>query len=323
VSAFLRSMAGRVFVALALGMTGATAMAFAVAGLRVHHPVVIVVFVGCLLALAYAVARMATRPLDDLASAAARLGSDIDASPLPERGPGEVRAATAAFNAMQGRIRRDVRERTSMLAAITHDLQTPVTRLRLRLEKVADDELRAKLIDDLSVMSDTIREGLDLARSLDEREPLAHVDLDSLLESLCADAQEAGHDVTLDGRTTVSVLCAPNSLRRCVMNLMDNALAYGRFARVQSAAAGGRAVVRIRDGGPGIPEDRLQAVLDPFVRIETSRSRETGGTGLGLTIANNIAKRLGGTIALRNCPEGGLEVTLDLPASSHPTGDSQ
>jgi signal transduction histidine kinase len=219
----------------------------------------------------------------------------------------------AQLIATLARIRRDVRERTSMLAAITHDLQTPVTRLRLRLEKVADAALRAKLVADLAAMSETIREGLDLATSLDAREPLQRVDFDALIESLCADAQDAGQDVSVAGRTGAAVRAAPNALRRCVMNLLDNAIAYGRSARVEILRESGYAVARIRDAGPGIPEESLEAVLDPFVRVETSRSRETGGTGIGLTIANNIATRLGGSIALRNHPEGGLEVTLRLP----------
>jgi signal transduction histidine kinase len=279
-------------------------------------PIFALVFAACILALAYAIARMATRPLSELASAAVRLGRNIESPPLPESGPAEVRDAAVAFNAMQARIRRDVQERTYMLAAITHDLQTPLTRLRLRLEKVDSAELRDKLVADLSAMQGTIREGLELARSADLREPLIPIDFDSLLDSACADAQDAGQDVTLHGKTGAAVLGAPNALRRCLMNLLDNAVKYGGFARVEATLEGARAIVRIRDGGPGIPEDRLGAVLDPFFRLESSRSRETGGTGLGLTIARNIAERHGGTLALRNLPEGGLEATLAIPRSN-------
>jgi len=311
--AFFDSMAGRLLLFLTAGTILTIVIAFGFAFSRVHHPIIMLVYFVCLLALAFFVSRVATRPLRDLASAATRLGADIESDPLPERGPTEVREAAVAFNAMQTRIRRDVRERTSMLAAITHDLQTPVTRLRLRLEKVTDDDLRAKLVADLAAMSETIREGLDLATSLDGREPRQRVDLDSLIQSLCADAHDAGHDVTASGTTGATVLASPNALRRCVTNLLDNAVAYGQYARVESTVEGGYAAVRIRDGGPGVPDDRLHAVLEPFVRVETSRSRETGGTGIGLTIANNIATRLGGSIALRNHPEGGLEVTLRLP----------
>ncbi len=319
--ASLNSMAGRVFVLLLLGIVGSAFLTLhanaAAHGIPTMRPYVLpVVFAVSVLAVAYGVARMSTRPLRELGSAAIRLGRDIDAKPLPERGPTEVRDAAIAFNAMQTRIQRDVRERTSMLAAITHDLQTPVTRLRLRLEKVHDEELRARLIDDLAMMRETIAEGLDLARSLEPDGPLQRVDLDSLLDSVCADAQDAGHDVTLTGCTHAPVRGAPNALRRCIMNLLDNAIAYGRFARVESVAESGNAVVRIRDGGPGIPPEHLRAVFDPFYRVEGSRSRDTGGTGVGLTIARNVAERYGGTIALCNHPDGGLEVTLELPVAT-------
>ena len=312
--AFARSIAGRVFLYLVAGISASVILNTALALWRVHHPFIFLAFVIAMLALSYAVARIVTRPLSDLASAAERLERDLDSLPIPERGPTEVRLASAAFNAMQQRIARDVRERTYMLAAITHDLQTPVTRLRLRLEKVSEEGLRAKLVADLDAMRATIREGLDLATSLDTREPLQPIDLDSMLESVVADAVDTGHDVTLSGSTHAFVLGVPNGLRRCMTNLLDNAIAYGRCARVECETRGARAIVRVRDGGPGIPVERLREVLDPFVRLETSRSRETGGTGIGLTIARNVVGRMGGTLVLRNHPEGGLEVRVDFPA---------
>ncbi len=270
--------------------------------------------------LAYLVARMTARPIRQLAAAAGALGSDLDRPPLPETGPTEIRLAASAFNAMQARIRRQVQHRTHMLAAITHDLQTPLTRLRLRFEKVTDLELRTKLVDDLAVMQSMVREGLDLARSMDSPEPLQRLDLDSLIDSVCADATDAGHDVNQSGRAGVPVLAQPNALRRCLTNLIDNALKYGKRARVivtrELQRDGDRLVVRIRDAGSGLPEDQLEAVFDPFFRLETSRSRDTGGTGLGLTIARNIAENHGGTLHLRNHPDGGLEATLQLPVKS-------
>ncbi len=313
---FLRSMAGRVFLWLLLGTASSALLTAHIAMHWMWHPLILAIFVASTLALAYIVARLSMAPLRELASAATRLGRNIDTEPLPERGPSEVREAAVAFNTMQKRIQRDVRERTYMLAAITHDLQTPLTRLRLRLEKVQDDELRGRLIDDLASMRETVGEGLDLARSIDLHDALRRIDIDSLLESLCADAQDAGHDVTLKGATHASVLGVPNALRRCMMNLLDNALAYGTYARVSSATEGRRAIVRIRDGGPGIAEECLHAAFDPFFRIESSRSRETGGTGIGLTIARNIVERHGGVIALRNHPDGGLEATIELPIGS-------
>lgn len=272
-----------------------------------------IVFPLCLGLLAYVVARMATRPLGRLASAATALGRDINQPPLPEGGPSEVRHAAAAFNVMQARIRSYVEERTEMLAAIAHDLQTPVTRLRLRLEKVEDEDLRNKLVADLGAMQDMIREGLDLAMSLDAGGMMQRVDLDSLLSSVCADAVDAGQDVTLHGHTGASIPALPLALQRCLANLIDNAVKYGGYARVTAAREGNRAVIRVTDGGPGIPEAHMDKVFDPYYRVEASRSRETGGTGLGLTIARNIAQRHGGTLVLRNAVSGALECTLTLP----------
>jgi len=267
----------------------------------------------CLGLLAYVVARMATRPLKQLALAATELGGDINRPPLVEQGPVEVRDAAAAFNAMQTRIRRYVEERTEMLAAIAHDLQTPLTRLRLRLEKVNDAELRDKLVDDLASMQIMIREGLDLATSIDAGGLMQRVDVDSLLSSVCADAVDAGHDVTLAGQTRASILAIPGALQRCLTNLIDNAVKYGGYARVTAGCEARDVVIRVTDSGPGIPEAQLERVFDPFYRLETSRSRETGGTGLGLTIARNIAHKHGGTLTLRNKPGGGLECLLVLP----------
>lgn len=263
--------------------------------------------------LAAIVARMTMRPLKRLAQAATDLGNDIERAPLPERGAREIRLAAAAFNAMQARIRNHIRQRAHILAAVTHDLQTPLTRLRLRLEKVDDVELREKLISDLSAMQGMVREGLELARSMDSAEAMQRLDLDSLIDSVCADAADAGQAVTVAGSTHASLMARPIALRRCLTNLIDNAVKYGHSAQVNAAREDGYIVIRIKDNGPGIPENELEKVFEPFYRVESSRSRETGGTGLGLTIARNIAEQHGGTIRLRNHPAGGLEVNLSLP----------
>jgi signal transduction histidine kinase len=270
-------------------------------------------FPVCLALLAYMIARMATRPLEALAKAATALGGDINRPPLVERGPAEVRDAAAAFNVMQARIRRYVAERTEMLAAIAHDLQTPLTRLRLRLEKVKDTELRDKLVDDMASMQSMIHEGLDLATSIDAGGLMQLVDVDSLLSSVCANATDAGHDVTLVGQTRASIPAIPGALQRCLNNLIDNAVKYGGHARVTAGCEAGNVVIRVADGGPGIPAAQMERVFDPFYRLETSRSRESGGTGLGLTIARNIAHKHKGTLTLRNKPDGGLECLLVLP----------
>lgn len=273
------------------------------------YAILFLLSIGVLAAL---VARMTMRPLKQLAQAATELGHDIERAPMPERGAKEIRQAAAAFNTMQSRIRQHIRQRSQILAAITHDLQTPLTRLRLRLEKVDDAELREKLISDLSAMQSMVREGLDLARSMDSAEPMQRLDLDSLIDSVCADAADAGQEVTWDGRTNAALMARPVALRRCLTNLIDNACKYGGYAKVSASRSAGAVQIRIKDGGPGIPEDELARVFEPFYRLESSRSRETGGTGLGLTIARNIAEQHGGSITLKNAAEGGLEVCFTL-----------
>jgi signal transduction histidine kinase len=273
----------------------------------------IAIFLVSVAVLAYLVARMTTRPLKQLAQAAKDLGNDINHPPLGLTGADEIRQASAAFNAMQARIRQYIFQRTQMLAAITHDLQTPLTRMRLRLEKVSEPELQERLIGDLSAMQAMVREGLDLARSMDTTEAMQMLDLDSLLDSVVADAAESRQRVSLCGHAGMALLGRPIDLRRCLVNLIDNAVKYGHAAKVSVDRINGAARIRIRDAGPGIPGGELARVFDPFYRVETSRSRESGGTGLGLTIARNIAEQHGGSISLSNHPEGGLEATLMLP----------
>ncbi len=263
--------------------------------------------------LAYLVTRMTMRPLKQLAQAAKDLGNDINHPPLALTGASEIRQASAAFNAMQARIRQHIFQRTQMLAAITHDLQTPLTRLRLRLEKVADSDLHERLVGDLSAMQSMVKEGLDLARSMDSTEAMQALDVDSLLDSVCSDAADAGQNVTLEGQAGMALMGRPIAMRRCLVNLIDNAVKYGQYAQVTVERLAGAARIRIRDGGPGIAPDQLSKVFEPFYRIETSRSRESGGTGLGLTIARNIAEQHGATVLLSNHVDGGLEVTLVVP----------
>ena len=282
-------------------------------GEQSDYRIVFAVFLVSVTALAYLVARMTTRPLKQLAQAAKDLGNDINHPPLALAGASEIRQASAAFNAMQARIRQHIFQRTQMLAAITHDLQTPLTRMRLRLEKVGDNELQQRLVDDLSAMQAMVREGLDLARSMDTTETMQPLDLDSLLGSVCCDATDAGQQVEVIGSANRALMGRPMALRRCLVNLIDNAVKYGKKAVVTVDSAGGAARIRIRDNGPGIAPIEQARVFEPFYRVELSRSRESGGTGLGLTIARNIAEQHGGAISLCNHPDGGLEVTLVLP----------
>jgi signal transduction histidine kinase len=279
-------------------------------------------FMICVMGLAYLVARLTTDPLLRLAQAALELGRDIDRQPLPEAGPREIRHATRAFNLMQSRLSSHIQQRNQMLAAISHDLQTPLTRMRLRLEKVTDEQLQEKLLSDLSAMQSLVAEGLAVARSVESREPLVKLNLASLLDSLVEDAREAGQPVEFSCEIQPLIKARPNDLKRCLTNLIDNAVKYGKVAKVsvQRAAAGSDAysnlvpelIIRIADEGPGIPSDKLEAVFEPFHRLEHSRSRDTGGSGVGLTIARNIAQRHGGDLWLENGTQG-LVALLRLP----------
>jgi signal transduction histidine kinase len=260
------------------------------------------------------VVRHLTKPLGTFARAAQRLGVDVKAPPIPESGPAEVRQATRAFNEMQERIRRFVEDRTQMLAAISHDLGTPITRLRLRAELVEDEDQKEKMLADLDDMEKMVSSALAFARDEAASEPHAMVDLRTLLQRVCDDMVDAGHAVTLDiGDDTVPFGCRPAALRRALTNIFDNAVRYGHQARVSLDYDQDMVLVRVDDDGPGIPKELQEDVFKPFRRIEVSRSRETGGTGLGLTIARTIIRAHGGDVMLSNRSEGGLRVDVRLP----------
>ncbi len=283
-------------------------------GILAVDPLFLTLLVLAIGVLAYVVARMASQPLQRLAGAATALGDDLQREPMPVTGPLEVQRAAEAFNAMQTRLQRTLGERTQMLAAITHDLQTPVTRLRLRLENVTDDALRERLIGDLAAMQALIREGLELARSAESAEQRAALDLDSLLESIVEDSAEAGAQARFEQGSGAVLMLRPLAMHRLFSNLVDNAVSYGHSAQVRVEQGADGVTVRVRDQGPGLAEDELEAVFDPFVRLETSRSRETGGAGLGLTIARALAEKDGARLVLRNHPQGGLEAVVHWPA---------
>ncbi|MGB7540882.1 MAG: ATP-binding protein [Burkholderiales bacterium] len=257
--------------------------------------------------------RWATRPLAALADAAEELGKNINRPPLAETGPIEVVRAARAFNTMQARLIRYLRDRTQVLAAMSHDLKTPITRLRLRAELLDDPSLRAKFTGDLGEMESMVGATLDFMRGLESDEPARPVDIMALLESLQADLVETGGRVTIAGAPLKPYPGRPRALRRCLMNLLENAIKYGKSAVIAVDDNDDRLEIRIRDEGPGIPEPELERVFEPYYRLEGSRNRETGGTGLGLTIARSIAEAHGGRLGLRNRPEGGLEARLTLP----------
>ena len=262
---------------------------------------------------AWVAVRLVTRPLAQLSAAADDLGPDLTARSLAEEGPTEVAHAARAFNAMQQRIAGYMAERVEILAAISHDLQTPITRMRLRTEMMDNAHDREKFRQDLDAMHSLVREGVTYARTLHgATEPPLRIDADALLESLVADYEDVGQPVRLEGKAGAPIVSRPNALRRILMNLIDNALKFGSDVRLCVHAEGGRLVLRVLDDGPGIPPDELDAVLKPFYRVESSRNRSTGGTGLGLAIAHQLAMAMGAELTLHNRAEGGLEARLAL-----------
>ena len=268
------------------------------------------VLIGAALILAFVVATLTTAPIRDLARAAARLGENLDQPPLALKGPSEVRQAAAAFNGMQARIRRTLEDRTFMLAAITHDLQTPLTRQRLRIERLSDPVQREQMLDDYRIMRDLIRDGLEIARGGMTPPALQPLDIASLLESLCEDAVAAGQDVVLVGSTDATVLADPASLQRCLLNLVENAVKYGERARLSARRVDDAVEISVVDDGPGIEAGRLQDAVQPFVRLE--KETMTLGTGLGLAIARLLAERNGSPLVLATAPGGGLSASIRL-----------
>lgn len=286
---------------------------------RLFDPAFVSLFGAGIVLLAYVTALRAGAPLRRLAQASTLLGNDLHRQPLALTGPSEVRQAIAAFNSMQARLQRHFAERTQMLAAITHDLQTPLTRLRLRLERVEDVDLRERLIADMQAMRALIDEGLELARTAETPEAAVMLDLDSVLESLVEDAAETGLKAEFVGGCGAVLPLRPLATRRVFSNLIDNALVHGGSVAVRAEQTNTSVSVFVRDHGTGMSPEILERAFDPFFRAEESRSRETGGTGLGLTIARMLAAKIGATLQLRNHPEGGLEaevkwLTAELPA---------
>ncbi|MGE5669309.1 MAG: ATP-binding protein [Betaproteobacteria bacterium] len=255
-----------------------------------------------------------TRSLKQLARAAESIGVDPEGPPLPEVGPSEVRAVIRAFNRMRLQLRSYLLERARMLGAISHDLRTPITRLRLRAEMIHDPDSRAKFVRDLDEMEAMAGSALEFFKSLGDEPQRQPVDVGALLGSLCEDWCETGADVTVQGVPRGPYNGHPQALRRCLDNLVENALRYGERARITIEDDAVSLRIAVRDDGPGIPEQDLERVFEPFLRLEASRNRDSGGTGLGLAIARNIARWHGGDIHLHNAANGkGLIAELVLP----------
>jgi signal transduction histidine kinase len=248
-----------------------------------------------------------------LANAAQRLGNDVNAPPIPETGTIETRRASRAFNDMQTRLRQFIDNRTRLLAAVSHDLRTPLTLLRLRTENVADGDEKDKMLATLTDMEAMIGATLQYARDEMANEPIRKTDLTALVQSVVDDMADAGHDVTMTTTAQILFDCQLSTLKRAITNLVDNAVKYGAHARVALRDTGKAIEITVDDDGPGISPDELAHVLQPFYRVEGSRSRDTGGVGLGLAIAQSLIERHGGTLTLSNRASGGLQARVTLP----------
>jgi two-component system, OmpR family, sensor kinase len=261
--------------------------------------------------LAYVFARRLSAPIAGLAAAAERFGRDLDAPPLKMNGGSELRTLVDALNQMQARLRRYLKDRTAMLGAVAHDLRTPLTRMRFHIEPLAEEPRRV-LARDVDQMEAMIRAVLAFVRDAQTPAARTHLEITSLLESIVDDMVEAGADLTIEPAATIVVEADPVGLRRLFSNLLENAVKFGGRASVRAGVEGDDLVVRIDDAGPGLPDSELNLVFEPFYRAEPSRSRDTGGIGLGLASARSIAQAHGGDVTLANI-EGGLRATVRFP----------
>jgi signal transduction histidine kinase len=258
--------------------------------------------------------RFAVQPLRQLAKAAEALGGNIYRAPLPVTGPIEVRSAAQSFNSMQQQLTESLAQRTRFLTAVSHDLRSPLTRLRLRVEMLPDAQWRERLRDDIDDMEAMVRTTLDAVQGVEVTETRHDIDLDSMLEGLAEDAREAGHAVTVEGSAGRPLAGYPRNLKRCLQNMLDNAIRYGESATIRVTDAGRSVQIVVSDRGPGIADAKLlEQVFEPYFRIASSRNEASGGTGLGLTIARSVAAAHGGTLVLRNRAERGLDAVLTLP----------
>lgn len=283
---------------------------------KAWHPLVMLsLILAVVLGVSLVAMRWVTRPLKQLADAAQAFGLQLDGPPLPTSGPLEASQAATAFNTMQQQVRQLVAERSRALEAVSHDLRTPLMRLRLRAELVDDDDLRQRIHADIDAMDGMVGGVLGYLRGLHTTETPQKLDLTALLDSLIDDQQALGRDVawTTAPSSTLVTHARLEGMRRALTNLLDNAVAHGGTARLGLRNDGAQVCVTIDDCGPGIPETELLRVLQPYVRLDAARSTSIGGVGLGLAMAHQAALAHGGTLVLSNRSQGGLRATLCLP----------
>jgi signal transduction histidine kinase len=260
----------------------------------------------------FVTARSITRPLSELVRAADSVGRDLRQPKLAEQGALELRQAARAFNTMQDRLQRYLDSRSRVLAAMSHDLKTPLTRLRLQVELLDDSVAQGRLGKQLDEMEAMVHGALALFRGLDDDEAFSPIDVDTLLATLQSEFAEMSAQISIEGHALRPIMGKPMALRRCLTNLIANAVKFGTRASI-TVADGAALIIRISDDGPGIPEEEIERVFEPFYRLESSRNRDTGGTGLGLSIARDVVQAHGGSLVLRNLPVHGLEAVVTVP----------
>jgi signal transduction histidine kinase len=260
-------------------------------------------------------AHQVAAPLSRFAAAADQFGGDGEGPPLDERGPTEIRRASHAFNRMRERIGRLIEDRTNLLLAISHDLRTPLTRLRLRIAELAADEtLRARALDDIATMEGSIAAAVTYLREGAVEEAVERVELASMLRTICDQFADAGHSVDYVGPPRLAITCRPRAVERAVTNLVDNATKYAAQVRLVLSQEDGRVCIEVQDDGPGIPDGEKQRVVKPFYRSDPAR-QEVRGFGLGLAIVSSIVQAEGGTLSLLDNTPRGLRARITLPAA--------
>ena len=259
------------------------------------------------------VGRRLARPLGQLTRSAQQFARTGSADAVEERGPGDVRELTTAFNAMRGRIFAMLDEKDRMLGAIGHDLRTPLASLRVRAESVEDEGERARMSQTIDEMNRMLEDILSLARAGRSTEAAQKVDLSALADAVVEDFIELGSPAEMADSARAVALVRPQQIRRALRNLIENAIVYGERAHVSVVREDGVIRIVVADDGPGIAEDRMEEMMEPFTRMEGSRNRETGGAGLGLALVRAIMAEHGGALRLANRVGGGLEASLVLP----------